>query len=166
VVPCCQCTRLSKICQYKAEYGRGRDPTISNLPSHRLENVSVTMYPNILNNNASQPETPQPAASIFKRTEDSMNRNVDPPLPPEPSIFLLPPVQTARKLIAVHFDSNANLNFLHRPSVEIWLNDMYTNFYLTREGSHSRNKNAVVFMVFASAYDLINVSPSDSLESR
>ena len=160
---CYQCIRLEKTCTYKAEYARGRDPTLRTLSSQRNEDgpdQDSFQEPTTL------PESFQPGAVIYRKIKDSLNQNVDSPLPPEPSIFLLPPIQTARTMLAAFFDSAPRFNFLHRSTVEGWMNDMYTNFYLIREGSSSKTRNAIILMIFASAHSYMDTTQGEDLESR
>jgi len=160
---CYQCVRLDKTCQYKAEYARGRDPALRMLSSQRNEDGPDQ---DSFQEPTTESDALQPGAVLYRKVKDSLSQNTDSPLPPEPSIFLLPPIQTGWTMFAAFFESAPRLNFLHRPTVEAWMNDMYTNFYLIREGSSSKTKNAIIFMIFASAHSYMDTAQGEDLESR
>jgi hypothetical protein len=79
----------------------------------------------------------------------------DTPLPEfDSSFFVLPPKEYARALIARYFDFAVPTHrFLHRPSLESYLEELYSNLggMLDRKGE--RGKRALLFMVFAQAQE-------------
>jgi hypothetical protein len=78
----------------------------------------------------------------------------DSPLPAssDPSFFVLPPKSDAQTLVARYFDfALPTHRFLHQPTVEIWLNELYDDFGYIPQKAGTREKQAVLFMVFAQA---------------
>jgi hypothetical protein len=77
----------------------------------------------------------------------------DAPLPEfDPSFFVLPPKDDARKLVERYFDyAVATHRFLHRPTVEAWLEEFYQGLGVMRQKDGARERTAVLFMVFAQA---------------
>jgi hypothetical protein len=138
-----------------------REGSRDTTPRARVASIASTA------NSVHYPDTPKPGIIAFKRTEEKLIiRNVDPPLPPEPAIFILPPVQKGMEMLATYFEATPTTNFLHRPSVEAWMNALYTDFYQSREGKDSKAKNAVVLMIFAVAESFVDAARGQNLESR
>lgn len=77
----------------------------------------------------------------------------DSPLPEfDSSFFVLPPKERARLLVARYFDFAVPTHrYLHRPTVEGWVEELYGNLGTLRDRSGERGKRAVTFMVFAQA---------------
>jgi galactonate dehydratase len=77
----------------------------------------------------------------------------DAPLPEfDPSFFVLPPKADAQKLVARYFEfAVATHRFLHRPTVEAWLEEFYENLGVMRDRVGAKEKTALLFMVFAQA---------------
>jgi hypothetical protein len=77
----------------------------------------------------------------------------DAPLPAfDPTFFVLPPKADAEKLVARYFDfAIATHRFLHRPTVEAWLEEFYENLGVMRQKDGARERTALLFMVFAQA---------------
>lgn len=77
----------------------------------------------------------------------------DAPLPDfNPSFFVLPPYPEAQKLVARYFDFGAATHrFLHRPTVEAWLEEFYENLGQMTQKNGAQEKTALLFMVFATA---------------
>jgi hypothetical protein len=76
----------------------------------------------------------------------------DAPLPDfNASFFVLPPIADAQALVARYFDFGAATHrFLHRPTVEAWLEEFYDNLGQMKQKG-AREKTALLFMVFATA---------------
>lgn len=77
----------------------------------------------------------------------------DAPLPKfDSSFFVLPPKTEAEVLVARYFDfAVATHRFLHRPTVEAWLEEFYKNVGAMVQKDGSREKTALLFMIFAHA---------------
>lgn len=78
----------------------------------------------------------------------------DLPLPDvfDPSFFILPPQSDAEALLARYFDfASATHRFLHRPTVEAWLAELYETDGAMRQRATARSRTALLFMVFAHA---------------
>jgi hypothetical protein len=68
------------------------------------------------------------------------------------SFFVLPLKSVASALVARYFDFGAPTHrFLHRPTVEGWLEEFYENLGVLRQKEGEREKKALIFMVFAQA---------------
>lgn len=79
----------------------------------------------------------------------------DTPLPESDSwFFVTPPKEYARALIARYFDFAVPTHrFLHRPSIEGYLEELYSNLGAMRDGKGERGKRALLCMVFAQAQE-------------
>jgi hypothetical protein len=89
----------------------------------------------------------------------------DAPLPEfDSSFFVLPPRERAKVLVARYFDFAVPTHrFLHRPTVDGWVDDLYSNLGMMREMKGDRGKRAVTFMVFAQAQEYMpSHGPEDS----
>ncbi|TVY51141.1 Activator of stress genes 1 [Lachnellula cervina] len=88
----------------------------------------------------------------------------DAPLPEfDPSFFVLPPKADAQKLVARYFEfAVATHRFLHRPTVEAWLEEFYENLGVMRQKVGARERTALLFMVFAQAKEYM---PDDSMSN-
>ncbi len=86
----------------------------------------------------------------------------DAPLPKfDSSFFVLPPKADAEVLVARYFDfAVATHRFLHRPTVEAWLQEFYSNVGVMLQKDGAREKTALLFMIFAHA---IEHMPEDGL---
>ncbi|KAL3425254.1 fungal specific transcription factor domain-containing protein [Phlyctema vagabunda] len=75
----------------------------------------------------------------------------DAPLPPfDHSFFVLPPKSNAQELVARYFDFAVPTHrFLHRPTVELWLEEFYENMGVMRQKEGARERTALLLMVFA-----------------
>ncbi|KAF4119342.1 Fungal trans [Geosmithia morbida] len=84
----------------------------------------------------------------------------DLPLPGDRSPFaILPPRTQAHAMVRRYFGFAAATNhFLHRPTVEAWLEELYSTGGAIRERRGARSRVALLFMVFAFA---INYGHSD-----
>lgn len=70
----------------------------------------------------------------------------------DPSYFVLPPKADAESLVARYFDfAIATHRFLHRPTVEGWLEEFYENLGVMRRKDGAKERVALLFMVFAQA---------------
>lgn len=81
----------------------------------------------------------------------------DAPLPDfDPSFFVLPPKADAQQLVARYFDfAVATHRFLHRPTVEAWLEEFYDNLGVMKQRAGAKEKTALLFMVFAQAKEYV-----------
>lgn len=77
----------------------------------------------------------------------------DLPLPQfDPRFLILPPRSEADSLLCRYFEfASATHRFLHRPTVETWLQELYDTHGTMQEQSAARSRTAVLFMVFAHA---------------
>ena len=84
----------------------------------------------------------------------------DAPLPQfDPSFFILPPKDDAKKLVARYFEfAIATHRFLHRPTVESWMEEFYEGLGVMKQKDGAREKIAVLFMVFAQATEYMTDS--------
>jgi hypothetical protein len=84
----------------------------------------------------------------------------DAPLPQfDPSFFVLPPKDDAKKLVARYFEfAIATHRFLHRPTVESWMEEFYEGLGVMKQKDGAREKIAVLFMVFAQATEYMTDS--------
>jgi hypothetical protein len=68
------------------------------------------------------------------------------------SIFVLPPKADAEALLARYFDFAVPTHrFLHRPTVERWLEEFYETKGMMRDKRDAPSRTALLFMVFAQA---------------
>jgi hypothetical protein len=94
---------------------------------------------------------------LHQKVSFSQNSSIftfgDAPLPEfDPSFFVLPPKDDARKLVARYFEyAIATHRFLHRPTVEAWLEEFYDGLGVMKQKEGARERTAVLFMVFAQA---------------
>lgn len=66
--------------------------------------------------------------------------------------LILPPRSEAKALVARYFEfAAATRRFLHRGTVEEWLQEQYKTRSLMRDQSDARSRTALLFMVFAHA---------------
>lgn len=77
----------------------------------------------------------------------------DLPLPDfDPRFLILPPRSEAESLVRRYFEfASATHRFLHRPTVENWLQELYETHGSMREQTAARSRTALLFMVFAHA---------------
>ncbi|KAH6670261.1 nonribosomal peptide synthetase-like protein [Plectosphaerella plurivora] len=77
----------------------------------------------------------------------------DLPLPElDPRFLILPPRPEAESLLRRYFEfGSATHRFLHRPTVERWLEELYDTSGTMREQTSARSRTALLFMVFAHA---------------
>ncbi|KAL8404672.1 hypothetical protein RB594_009507 [Gaeumannomyces avenae] len=75
----------------------------------------------------------------------------DMPLPDtDPTFVILPPKNEAESMVRRYFDfAHATQRFLHRPTVEEWLAELYETNGAMRERDTARCRTALLFMVFA-----------------
>lgn len=77
----------------------------------------------------------------------------DLPLPEsDPRFLILPPLSEAEALLCRYFDfASATHRFLHRPTIEKWLQELYQTRGTMGDERSGRSKTALLFMVFAMA---------------
>lgn len=92
----------------------------------------------------------QPSASS---SDTSIFTFGDLPFPEFDSRFLiLPPRSEAESLVSRYYEfASATHRYTHRPTVELWLQELYEANGAMREQPAARSKTALLFMVFASA---------------
>lgn len=176
--------RLGIDCQYDAAYARGRQPAIPVLSENaRLSDLELTGQRSPVQHQQSlrsSPEPPQddldghyvgPSSGLSfllraqKRVHESVNFEHtssiftfgDAPLPKgETAFFEMPPKQEAQNLVAHYFDyAYPTHRFLHRPTIEKWLEDFYASFRAhVAEGA--REKRALLLIIMASAKQFSN----------
>lgn len=75
----------------------------------------------------------------------------DRPLPGlDASFVILPPKALAESMLKRYFDFAATTHrFLHRPSMEAWLEELYETDGAMRSQEASRSRKALLFMIFA-----------------
>jgi len=110
---------------------------------------------------------PSSGVSFLLRVQKRLNKVVtlsprssiftfgDTPLPEfDSSFFVLPPKECAKALIARYFDFAVPTHrFLHRPSIECYLEELYGNLGVMHDRKEERGKRALLFMVFAQAQE-------------
>ncbi|KAF2098089.1 hypothetical protein NA57DRAFT_66538 [Rhizodiscina lignyota] len=99
-------------------------------------------------------------------SESSIFTFGDLPLPEfDPSFVILPNKSDAEALVARYFEfASATHRFLHRPTVEQWLQELYTDGAMRHKPS-ARSRTALLFMVFAQARVYQKPSLSDEIDS-
>jgi hypothetical protein len=77
----------------------------------------------------------------------------DAPLPGfDPSFFVLPPRDEAQRLVDRYFDFAVPTHrFLHRPTVNAWLDEFYETMGTMRSEEDTPARTALLLMVFAQA---------------
>ncbi|KAJ3526857.1 hypothetical protein NM208_g10982 [Fusarium decemcellulare] len=95
----------------------------------------------------------QQQRSASSSSEASIFTFGDLPLPEFDTRFLiLPPRSEAETLLCRYFEfAAATHRFLHRPTVEAWLKELYDNHGSMRDQTDARSRTALLFMVFAHA---------------
>lgn len=75
----------------------------------------------------------------------------DPHLPSfDAASFILPPKTDAQELLDLYFSyAMPTYRFLHRPTVEQWLNEFYENFESSGLKEGDREKTAILLLIFA-----------------
>ena len=83
-----------------------------------------------------------------------------------PSFAILPPKDRAEAMLARYFDFAATTHrFLHRPSVEAWLRELYETDGAMRDQHAARSRVALLFMIFAHSNNYRSRSAADDKES-
>jgi galactonate dehydratase len=92
----------------------------------------------------------------------------DAPLPEfDSSFFVLPPKDRAMSLVARYFDFAVPTHrFLHRPTVDGWVDSLYSNLGMMSETEGDRGKKAVTFMVFAQAQEYMSNNGTENSDCR
>ena len=77
----------------------------------------------------------------------------DLPLPEaDPRALILPPRAEAEGLVVRYFDfAAATHRFVHRPTIEVWLRELYETNGAMRDQTTANSRAALLFMVFATA---------------
>jgi len=102
------------------------------------------------------------SASLYERTQNNLNKRAfsqenpvsaygDPPLQEFDTSFLfLPSKDKAHALVTKYFDVvSATNRILHRPTVETWTCELFSDTRSIQTGSEKNSQRAVVLMVFA-----------------
>ncbi|KAF6819670.1 finger protein [Colletotrichum plurivorum] len=89
----------------------------------------------------------------------------DRPLPGHDSSFaILPPKPLAEAMVRRYFDFAATTHrFLHRPSIEAWLEELYDTDGAMLYKESARSRTALLFMVFAHSNNYRGQSTKDSI---
>lgn len=147
-----------------------------------LEIVSVLLsdlpgYPQVNDSHRAQPDSQEfissSGGSIFDRVQNSLvlkdsphqQSSIfmfgDPPLPDFDGPFLfLPPAEITRVIIGKYFDTIATtVRFLHRPTVETWMESYNTNFMGNE--NWQRSIRAILLMILANAHSCMDPIPAD-----
>ncbi|PQE30831.1 fungal specific transcription factor domain-containing protein [Rutstroemia sp. NJR-2017a WRK4] len=75
----------------------------------------------------------------------------------DPSFFVLPPKEDAKHLVARYFDFAVPTHrFLHRPTIEAFLDEFYDNLGVLQRSGGAEGKIALLFMVLAQAKDYMH----------
>lgn len=100
-------------------------------------------------------------------SESSIFTFGDLPLPEfDASFLILPERKDAEALVARYFEfAAATHRFLHRPTVEEWLRELYENDGMKYKPS-ARSRTALLFMVFAQARIYQKSEADDEAEAR
>lgn len=70
----------------------------------------------------------------------------------DPRFLILPPRSKAEALVSRYFDfASATHRYVHRQTIESWLQELYETNGAMSQQSTARSKIALLFMVFASA---------------
>ncbi|KAE9982900.1 hypothetical protein EG328_010447 [Venturia inaequalis] len=124
---------------------------------------------------------PSSGVSFLRRVQKSLHQTSsfthsssifafgDAPLPDfDPAFFFLPPKSEAEDLVARYFDFAVPTHrFLHRPTIETWLNEFYhTKGSMTNE-KDALGRSALLLMIFAQAIDYMpNSNAQDNSKIR
>ncbi|KAI1637950.1 hypothetical protein F4809DRAFT_649585 [Biscogniauxia mediterranea] len=100
-------------------------------------------------------------------SESSIFTFGDLPLPePEGSFFILPTKAEAQELLGRYFDfAVATHRFLHRRTMELWLDELYETSGKMRVKDGARSRTALIFMMFAHATQFSRASHGQDPES-
>jgi hypothetical protein len=93
----------------------------------------------------------------------------DAPLPDfDPTFFFMPPKADAEELVARYFDFAVPTHrFLHRPTIETWLDEFYETKGAMRNEGDALGRSASLLMVFAQATDYMpNSDAQDNSDVR
>ncbi|KAL1838902.1 hypothetical protein VTK73DRAFT_4212 [Phialemonium thermophilum] len=92
----------------------------------------------------------------------------DAPLPDvDLSFFVLPPRDEAQRLLDRYFDFAVPTHrFLHRPTVQGWLDELYETMGMLRDEDGAAARIAVLFMVFAQAREYLPSAPGPVSDVR
>ncbi|KAK0118637.1 hypothetical protein ONS96_011726 [Cadophora gregata f. sp. sojae] len=151
-------------------------PALHNIQSGMPQLLHVDRVESRVQSSRNSPEPPQTdlqghfvgpssGVSFLLRVQKKLHQKVsfshkssiftfgDAPLPKyDPSFFLLPPKADAEILVARYFDfAVATHRFLHRPTVESWLEEFYDNLGVMIQKDGAKERIALLFMVFAHA---------------
>lgn len=137
-----------------------------------MEGEDVKMPPAIgsfgenlnFNQMMSQPQQPAGSSSTANQIQEAQqvfdpNTPVsvlaygDLPMPiSQPGLVTLPSPDEGAKLVQIYFDKfSPSILFLHRPSVERWTDELLEAGGNFLEAGYLKSRNAIVFMIFASA---------------
>jgi len=145
--------------------GQGRLPTVDRLES-RAQSSRNSPEPSQTDRQGHY-VGPSSGVSFLLRVQKKLHQKVsfspsssiftfgDAPLPEfDQSFFVLPPKSEAQKLVARYFEfAIATHRFLHRPTIEAWLEEFYDNLGVLKHKDGVKEKTALLFMVFAQAKD-------------
>lgn len=154
-------------------------PSEGNTGHHRLGGKEATGENNPITNASSMRNSPEPSSQVTDQqghyvgpasgvsflsrvqrklpiqSPGHLNSSIfnfgDRPLPGHDSSFvILPPKPLAESMLKRYFDFAATTHrFLHRPSMEAWLEELYETEGAMRHQETARSRKALLFMVFA-----------------
>jgi hypothetical protein len=107
-------------------------------------------------------------SEVFLSQNSSIFTFGDAPLPEyDPSFFVLPPKEDAKSLVARYFDFAVPTHrFLHRPTIEAFLDEFYNNLGVIQRAGGAEGKIALLFMVFAQAKDYMHPETLNGGDTR
>ena len=87
----------------------------------------------------------------------------DAPLPEaDPSLFIMPTKLEAKELLGRYFDFAVPTHrFLHRPTLELWLEEFYETKGMMEDKRFAPSRTALLFMIFAQAREYTNENDRD-----
>lgn len=94
---------------------------------------------------------------LHEKTSFSQNSSIftfgDAPLPEtDPSVFVMPPKPDAQALLTRYFEFGVPTHrFLHRPTMEMWLEEFYETKGMMKDKRYAPCRTALLFMTFAQA---------------
>lgn len=169
------CLRKREICTYEASYSRGRAPSP---PKRRVEpevnNGLATTDQSMSTRPSPEPSQtdrqghyvgPASSISFLFRVQRRVHQMLqsppttsiftfgDAPLPTlDVSLFFIPSKEDTTRLVQRYFDFAVPTHrYLHRPTIEAWLDEFYATSGSMARPDEAPAKLAVLFMVFAQA---------------
>ena len=107
---------------------------------------------------------------VLQKTTSSSNSSIftfgDASLPEfDPHFFILPAKNEAQHMVARYFDFAVPTHrFLHRPTIETWLEEFYDNVGVMKQKDGAHERIAMLFMIFAMAKEYMSIPSADSAD--